>query len=265
MSKVIDLVAVLKNGKQLISVNLVDNGEADIKETLHDTRRLSLHKKSLYIAIKGDNFDGHDFIKELDGISAVVSEKDISLKKTTVFHVKDSVVAYGLIANHWRKINKFKVLAISGSNGKTTIKELLYHILKKQGKAVFRNPKNFNNLIGVPYSILLTPENTEFLILEFGMNNYKEIEKLSNIAEPDYGYLTNIGTAHIGFFDTKKNILKAKVELYDYLIKHNKILFLNKEDNELKKWAHNVAYNKIVKISLRLDEKNLRKQKNHPP
>lgn len=239
MFKIKDIIHILKDKNILIKANLVNDSKERIREVLHDTRRISLHKETLYIAIKGENFDGHDFIKEIDGITAVISQKDIKLDKTSVIVVKDTVTAYGVIANYWKKKNRFKLIAISGSNGKTTTKEMLYHILKSQKLQVFRNPKNFNNLIGVPYSILLAEKEMEYLIIEFGMNQYNEIKKLSEIADPDYGYLTNVGTAHIGFFDTKQNILKAKTELYDYLIENNKIIFLNESDECLKNWDEN--------------------------
>ena len=218
------------------------NYSADIKinSVEHDTRRIS--PQSLYVAIKGDNLDGHDFIIDAQnkGAVACICEKKIEGASLVQIIVKDSVKAYGELARYWRDKLKCPVLGLTGSNGKTTTKDLIYAVLSKKFKTV-RTIGNFNNLIGVPYTILSFPLDAEFAVVEMGMNAKGEIASLSYIADPSAALITNIGRAHIGRLGSIDAIKKAKTELFDHVLKAQGTFCLNMSDERICDWT---SYNR---------------------
>lgn len=186
--------------------------DATVKYICSDTRELL--RGDLFIALKGDNFDGEDytrFAKETGAYCLCKSEEfgDIT--------VNDTNVALLLLAKEYKKLLPLKhTVAITGSVGKTTTKELLEFITKKSYKT-HATEKNYNNRVGVPFTILSAPQDTELLIIEAGMNHKGELSELSHCIEPTLAIITNIGTAHIGNLGSRENIAHAKYEIGDYM------------------------------------------------
>ncbi|MCK4979867.1 MAG: UDP-N-acetylmuramoyl-tripeptide--D-alanyl-D-alanine ligase, partial [Candidatus Delongbacteria bacterium] len=192
----------------------------------------------LYFSLKGRNSDGHNFIGnalEEDISAAVVDVGYKNSKNYPVLYSHDVEIAMGEIASLWRSRSKAKVIAITGSNGKTTTKEMLYDILKDNFKTI-RTIKNYNNHQGVPLTLLSIQEDTEYAIVELGANHHGEISYLSKIAAPDMGLITNVGDAHLEFFGSKEGVKRAKEELFEYLFNNNGIIFVNNDDKYLRSW-----------------------------
>lgn len=199
-----------------------------------DTR--TLKKGNIFFALKGENFDGNKFaIKAIEdgAIAAVVDDNNLK-KFDNIFYVDDSLIALTELAKTHRNKLKCPILAITGSNGKTTTKELTAAVISKKYKLSFTRG-NLNNHIGVPLTILNTPNDTEFLIVEMGANHIGDVEALCKIAKPDYGLITNIGKAHLEGFGSIEGVFKAKTELFNHINSFGKGVFLNKNDDFLAK------------------------------
>ncbi len=214
-----------------------------------DSRKVK--KGSLFIAIKGDKFDGHDFILDAlkKGAAAVVIDsrklKKFSFLEIPVISVDDTIKAYGEIAKIWRNKLSAKVISITGSNGKTTVKEMVSTLLAEKYKVV-KTEANNNNHIGVPLTILNANDKCEALVLEQGTNHLGEIPYSAKISQPDYSLITNIGDAHLEYLKSKEGIFKEKSALYYETEKRNGIVFLNMDDpiirKNAKKFARKVTY-----------------------
>jgi UDP-N-acetylmuramoyl-tripeptide--D-alanyl-D-alanine ligase len=181
----------------------------------------------IFFALWGDNYNGNKFAAEaLDkGASwSVIDDPQFETEKTIL--VDDCLFELQALAARHRKELGAPVLAITGTNGKTTTKELLAAILATKFK-VHYTKGNLNNHIGVPLTILSAPAGTNFMIIEMGANHIGEIRTLCLIAKPDYGIITNIGMAHLEGFGSKEGVIKAKTELYEYLRKVNGIALYN--------------------------------------
>jgi UDP-N-acetylmuramoyl-tripeptide--D-alanyl-D-alanine ligase len=181
----------------------------------------------IFFAIWGENYNGNKFAAEAieKGAScAVIDDPQYETEKTIL--VDDTLFELQALASHYRKDLNVPVIAITGTNGKTTTKELLAAIMAKKLKVHHTNG-NLNNHLGVPLTILSAPEDTEMMIIEMGANHIGEIRTLCLIARPDYGIITNIGTAHIEGFGSFDGVIKAKTELYEYLRKVNGIALYN--------------------------------------
>lgn len=175
-----------------------------------DTR--TIQKGDFYLPLKGASFDGEKFIDqaiEKGAVGAFCTGEKGTLK------VKDTLEAYLKLANYRRKKLDFKVIAITGSSGKTTTKEIVASTLSQSFKT-FKTPLNHNNEIGFCQTIFETPDDTEVLVLEMGMRGLGEIELLSKYSEPDITIISNVGTAHIGRLGSRENIAKAKCEIVKY-------------------------------------------------
>ena len=197
-----------------------------------DTRNIK--NNDIFFAINGPNFNGNMFIKEAieKGCSYIISDdKKISSESDKIIYVKDTVIALQDLANFHRRFLKIKIIAITGSNGKTTSKELIYNVLKSRYNTI-ATKGNLNNHLGVPLTLLSMNKETEIGIIEMGANHLKEIDFLCKIAEPDFGYITNFGDAHLEGFKSLKGIIKGKSELYNYLIDNNKVIFYNSKNTE---------------------------------
>ena len=206
------------------------------KGVVTDTR-LSV-KNSFYIALKGINFDGNNFAKEAiekGAFYALVNKKSIVKDNDRFIYVDDTLKTLQKLANYHRSIIDTKIIAITGSNGKTTTKELLSEILSKEFK-IFATKGNLNNHIGVPLSLLSINRECEYAIIELGANHLGEINHLCKIAKPDFGLITNFGYAHIEGFGSFDGVVKGKSELYNYLIEKKGRLFINLDDVIQKKW-----------------------------
>jgi UDP-N-acetylmuramoyl-tripeptide--D-alanyl-D-alanine ligase len=194
-----------------------------------DTRKIT--DKSFFVAIKGERFDANTFASEAleKGASyVIIDNEDYHIDNRTVL-VKDSLVALQELAKYHRNYLKLPIVALTGSNGKTTTKELINVVLAKKFKTK-ATVGNLNNHIGVPLTLLSFNENTEIGIVEMGANHKKEIEFLCEIAQPDYGYITNFGKAHLEGFGGVEGVIEGKSEMYQYLLKQDKLAFINLED-----------------------------------
>ena len=195
-----------------------------------DTRKIE--PNSLFIALKGDNFDANTYAQEAlnkGAKYAIIDDKQYNNEEGKMLLVDDSLKTLQELANYHRKQLGLPIIALTGSNGKTTTKELINCVLSKKytTKATIGN---LNNHIGVPLTLLTFNGTTDIGIVEMGANHQKEIEFLCTIAEPDFGYITNFGKAHLEGFGGVEGVIKGKSELYSYLIKNNKILFINQDD-----------------------------------
>ena len=191
-----------------------------------------LKPNDIFFAIKGPNFDGNNFAIQAikNGASYVISDNPaISKKSDKIIYVDNSIKALQKLANYHRRKLNTKIIAITGSNGKTTSKELILNVLKTKYKTT-ATKGNLNNHLGVPLSLLEINENTEFGIIEMGANHINEISQLCKIAEPNFGYITNFGNAHLEGFGSIEGVIKGKSELYNYLINNKSLIFNNSEN-----------------------------------
>lgn len=190
---------------------------------------------SVFFALKGDRFDGNDFALEVAeaGIaSLVVADRSSLPDHPRIFKVKNSLEALqGLALFHRLMMKQLKVLSITGTNGKTTTKELVSAVLSRKYRTIYTQG-NFNNHIGVPLTLLRITPDTEFAVVEMGANHPGEIKTLANLAYPDYGIITNIGKAHLEGFGNFEGVIKTKNELYENLKANGKTAFVN-ADNPL--------------------------------
>ncbi|HKO78675.1 MAG TPA: UDP-N-acetylmuramoyl-tripeptide--D-alanyl-D-alanine ligase, partial [Flavobacterium sp.] len=194
-----------------------------------DTRKIG--SNSFFVAIKGDNFDANTFAKEAleKGASyVIIDDNNYYIDERTVL-VENSLIALQELAKFHRIHLKLPIIALTGSNGKTTTKELINVVLSKKFKTK-ATIGNLNNHIGVPLTLLSFDEQTEMGIVEMGANHQKEIEFLCDIAQPDYGYITNFGKAHLEGFGGVEGVIKGKSEMYHYLSNNGKLVFVNLED-----------------------------------
>jgi len=195
-----------------------------------DTR--TINEGDLYIGIKGDNFDGNTFYKEAfeKGASCVLLDsinKDEIIDKPILL-VEDTIKALADLASAWLEEKNIPIVAVTGSVGKTSVKDMLHTIMSKKYNT-YKPIKNYNNHIGLPFSILGIKDH-EAVVLEMGMNHLGEISYLSNIAKPDIAIVTQVLPVHIEFLGTIENILKAKLEIADGLKKDGTLIINN--DNE---------------------------------
>jgi UDP-N-acetylmuramoyl-tripeptide--D-alanyl-D-alanine ligase len=187
-------------------------------------------KGQIFFALWGDNYNGNKFAADALARGALCAVIDDPLFETeNTILVDDCLFELQALASHYRKELKVPVLAITGTNGKTTTKELIAAILSKKFKVHYTRG-NLNNHIGVPLTILSASPDTEMLIIEMGASHIGEIRTLCIIAKPDYGLITNIGTAHIEGFGSADGVARAKTELYEHLRKVNGIALYNDKD-----------------------------------
>lgn len=222
-----------------------------IKSISTDTRKIE--KDCLFFALKGDNFDGHNFIENAlnSGAIACISEKDIKTEGLLIL-VEDSKKALRNLAKYYRSIFDIKVVALTGSTGKTTTKDMLYSCISKKYNTV-KTEGNFNNEIGLPLTVFNIEEDTQVLILEMGMNHFGEIRNLSEIAKPDIAIITNIGVSHIENLGSREGILKAKCEIFDYLSDRG-LKILNADDDMLITLKDKESSQKVYYYSLNKKE-----------
>ncbi|MBK3518419.1 UDP-N-acetylmuramoyl-tripeptide--D-alanyl-D-alanine ligase [Carboxylicivirga marina] len=196
----------------------------------------------IFFALKGGNFDGNKYVKEVmdNGASFAVAD-DISLQSIkNVFVVDDVLTTLQELATYHRRHLGLPLIAITGTNGKTTTKELVAAVVSRKYKTK-ATIGNFNNHIGVPLTLLSMDKSIELGIVEMGANHIGEIELLCNIAEPDYGMITNVGKAHLEGFGSFEGVKTAKGEMYQYLQKHNGQLFINHDNEHLKEMAKGIG------------------------
>lgn len=193
-----------------------------------DTRKLK--KGQLYFALKGVHFNGNIFAKKAleQGASyAIIDENQGGVNQT--IQVEDVLQTLQDLATYHRNFLKIPIIGLTGSNGKTTTKELINEVLS-QKYTTTATAGNLNNHIGVPLTLLAMTKDTEIGIVEMGANHQGEIAALSEIARPNFGYITNFGKAHLEGFGGVEGVIKGKSELYKFISKTNGIAFVNKED-----------------------------------
>ena len=204
-----------------------------------DTRKIETN--CLFFALKGDNFDGNQFLDEAmskGAKMAVIDDPSKQVAGKTIL-VNDTLLALQDLAKIHRTRLSIPIIGLTGSNGKTTTKELIASVLVTTHN-VFATEGNLNNHIGVPLSILSINKDHEIAIIEMGANHQKEIQFLSEIAQPDYGLITNIGRAHLEGFGGIEGVTKGKKELYDYIESSDGTLFVNAADPKLVEIKPNV-------------------------
>lgn len=192
-----------------------------------------IKKNDLFFGIKGNNTDGSLFAEEAiekGAIIAIIDNKKYQNIQKNIFHVANIInTLHKLAAFHRKQLFKTKIIVITGSNGKTTTKELIASVMKTKF-SIQCTKENFNNHIGVPLTILSIKKYHQFAIIEIGANHKHEIHYLTNLCNPDIGYITNFGKAHLEGFNGLSGVIKSKCELYDYLRKNNKIALINTDD-----------------------------------
>lgn len=237
----LDFIRNAVSGSILAGSNTVQDGLM-INEISTDTRKIK--KGSLFIAIRGERFDGHDYIKDAfkDGAAAVISEKEISRAQGPVIIVKDTKKALLALAGAYRKKFNIPCVGVTGSVGKTSTKEMVYAVLS--GKlTTHKNEGNLNNEIGLPMSVFGLESYHQAAVFEMGMNGFGEISRLSRTALPTIGLITNIGLSHIGKLGSQENILRAKLEILDGM-DDGSTLVLNGDDKLLK----NIQIKRYIKV-----------------
>ncbi len=175
----------------------------------------------LFVAIKGERFDGHDYVEQAisRGATACLVDSGFRLKSPApLLYVDDAVAALGRVAAHHRRIGHAKVIAITGSAGKTTTKAMIAHVLGQTFPIAYA-PKSFNNQIGVPLTLLSSNRDDQFVIVEIGTSRPGEVSALSNMTRPDVGVVTSVGAAHLAGFGSIDAIRREKMSLFDHVVK----------------------------------------------
>ncbi len=202
----------------------------------------SVKKGDLFIALRGEKFDGHEFIQAIEkqgAVAAIVDQKwyrSAARKKQSIklplLIVKNTLDSYGELANLYRKKFGIPILLIAGSNGKTTTKEVMSHVLGASFN-VLKTEANYNNQVGLPRMLFRLQNKHEMAVLEIGTNHPGEIKWLTGVAEPTHGIMTNIGREHLEFFKDLKGVAKEELALFDHLASKKKFSFINNDDKFL--------------------------------
>lgn len=261
-----DLISAV-NGSFVMGNKLLPVNEVGI-----DTR--TIPQNSIFFAIKGKSLDGHDYIKEAieKKVSAIVYSRDDinfnNLAKTlpSLVKVSNTSIALEQLATAYRKkFNMLKMVAITGSNGKTTTKEMLASILKQKGKTL-SNQGNFNNRIGVPLTLFNLTSDTKYAAIEIGTSEFGEIKVLTDITKPYCGIITNIGKTHLEFFKTPENVLKEKITLIDgisnagFVVLNNDDIYIKTVISQVKKRVITFGLNSYADVYANNIKLNLDKQ-----
>lgn len=214
----------------------------DTSGVITDSRKLI--QDCFFIALRGATFDGNLFAVEAikkGARYALVDRPEIAKMNDRLILVKDTLKSLQNLAQYHRNTLQAKIIALTGSNGKTTTKELIKNVLNEKfvSKATHGN---LNNHIGVPLTLLSFDEKTEMGIVEMGANHKKEIDFLCRIAQPDYGLITNFGEAHLEGFGGIQGVIQGKSEMYDYLSQNNGTLFLNIDDPLQERWKSHPSH-----------------------
>jgi len=197
-----------------------------------DTRKLE--KGAIFFALRGENFDANTFAQQAidEGCAYAIVDLESVSNNTTILLVQNVLETLQQLAKYHRQQLKFPIIGITGSNGKTTNKELIHAVLSKKYNT-YATKGNLNNHIGVPLTLLALTDKHEMAIVEMGANHQGEIAMLSELSDPDYGMITNIGKAHLEGFGGIEGVKKGKSELYKHLNKKNGKIFINGNDNVL--------------------------------
>lgn len=208
-----------------------------LKHPLVDTDTRKIRKGSIFFALKGENFNANHFAAEAleKGAAYVVTDEDTNTPPEKTIRRQSVLLALQQLAAEHRKHLHAKVIGITGTNGKTTTKELIYTILSKKYNT-WATTGNFNNHIGVPLTILAIPPSAEMAIIEMGANHPGEIAELCRIADPDTGIITNIGKAHLEGFGSEQGVFETKKALFDHVIAKTGSIFLHENETWLRQY-----------------------------
>ncbi len=198
----------------------------------------------LFFALRGERYDAHTFLSDViskKGVAAVVDRRWAQKNRARfpnahLIVVNNTLEALQETAAFYRSKFRIPVVAVTGSNGKTTTKEMTAAVLT-QKKRVLKNAGNLNNHIGLPLTLFQLTHETEIAVVEMGANHFGEIARLCEIAQPDFGLITNIGAAHLQYFGSLQNVARAKAELFEYLSRQNGLAFVNLDDPLVSKIA----------------------------
>lgn len=215
--------ATVKGDENLVINKVVTDSRKDVKD-------------SLFIALKGEKFDGHSYAQDVasKGAKAIVVDHDLNLEITQII-VEDTRIALGLIGKLNRQRSKAKVCSITGTCGKTTVKEMTFEILKTMGKTI-ATKGNLNNDIGVPLTLLEINSDTEYAVVEMGANHPGEITYSVNLACPIAATINNVGSAHLEGFGSLHGVYETKSEILDYVLNHDGVGFVNSENEFINDW-----------------------------
>lgn len=210
-----------------------------------DTRNII--EGCLFFALRGDNFDANAFAEKAlnAGAAFAVVDREMEFKDNRLFMVNDVLQTLQDLAKHHRLRLSIPIIGLTGSNGKTTTKELVNAVLSTQYKT-FATKGNLNNHIGVPLSLLSITDDVEIAVIEMGANHQKEIEFLCDLAKPTHGLITNIGMAHLDGFGGFEGVKKGKAELFAYLKKHHGLAFINKDNPHLMEMSEAAGLSQII-------------------
>jgi len=214
-----------------------------------DTRKIM--PSQLFFALKGENFDGHQYVKtalDKGALLAVIENADFAVAGKTIL-VEDVLATLQWLAHRRIQDGPAHILAITGSNGKTTTKELIKSVVEKKYKT-YATEGNLNNHIGVPLTLLAYPPDTEVLIVEMGANHLGEIAKLCEIANPNMGLITHIGKAHLEGFGGEEGVAKGKLEMFEYLLQREAVIFANMDDIRIGEYVsrHRPEITKLLQL-----------------
>lgn len=212
--------------------------EAFLNSTGISTDSRNCKHGAMFVALKGDRFDGNQYVEQVikNGARYAIANDPELNRLDNVFIVDDTLQTLQKLALHHRQQLNIPIISITGTNGKTTTKELVNAVLSKKYKTK-ATAGNFNNHIGVPLTLLSFDRNLEIGIVEMGANHMDEISLLCNIARPDYCLITNVGKAHLEGFGSFDGVMKAKGEMYSYAKEHDKLIFINQDNPHLVKMA----------------------------
>ncbi|MGL4402509.1 MAG: UDP-N-acetylmuramoyl-tripeptide--D-alanyl-D-alanine ligase [Fusobacteriaceae bacterium] len=232
MKKLFNVIKKYFKSDSDLDIKFLENSKVEM-----DSRKVL--EGDIFFAINNGNLYIEEVLKKNPAL-IISDKKEIGIKDSRVVYVEDTIKTMQNIAHEYRKSLSTKIIGITGSNGKTTTKDILFSVLKECYK-VEKTSGNYNNHIGLPFTILSTGEECEILILEMGMSDLGEIDLLCKISEPDYGIITNIGLSHMETLKTKENVFKAKTEMFNHVSLEK--VFVSGDDDFLKKTpAQKIGY-----------------------
>lgn len=261
----VKIVEEICNGKVL-----TNNKNNNLDNFVVDSR--NVNKGDCFVAIKGENNNGNKFLSSAlkNGASVCLideePEKELLEKYNdrTIIMVKNTLIAIQKIAKYKRRLYDIPVVAVTGSVGKTSTKDIIASVLSQKYN-VLKTEGNFNNHLGLPLTLLKLKDHTA-VVVEMGMNHFNEISVLTNIAKPTIAVITNIGTSHIGNLGSRENILKAKLEILEGLQENGKII-VNNDNDLLHNWAQTVDKENVITYGIEnksmFNAKNVKEADNH--
>lgn len=225
---------------------LMCDGNIKINGISTDSRKIN--KGTAFIALKGENFDGHGFVEDALKKGAALAVVSEDRDKKDIIKVDDTLAALGRIAKYYKAKFKVKTIAVTGSVGKTTSKDMIFSVLSQKYKTLATRG-NFNNNIGLPLTVFGMNDEYEAAVLEMGMSGFGEIHYLAGIGRPDTAVITNIGLSHIEKLGSREGILKAKMEICDFF-DENSTLIINADDDLLYKEVDNKQF-KVISFGIK--------------